>query len=186
MSSAPSGTRTPSEDSMRAAMRSAICTPRRWMPTSTSPSVPSLRSRISSAMRVTVRSRARALRTIDDELGMSSGKYGSRAARNEAAGSAFGVPAAQPSRRRATLQSCVPMPRTATFPRMTDPHLTLVVPCYNGEDRLPAPPAHLSAFLALQPYSSELVLVDDCSAAPAARVLREYAASRPGITLLRT
>jgi hypothetical protein len=42
-------------------------------------------------MRVTVRSRARALRTIDDELGMSSGKYASRAARNEAVGGAFGV-----------------------------------------------------------------------------------------------
>ena len=64
---------------MRAAMRSAICTPRRWMPTSTSRSAPSLRSRISSAMRVTVRSKARALRTIDDELGMSRGKYACRA-----------------------------------------------------------------------------------------------------------
>jgi dolichyl-phosphate beta-glucosyltransferase len=68
---------------------------------------------------------------------------------------------------------------------MTPPHLTLVVPCYNGEDRLPAALSQLSAFLALQPYSSELVLVDDCSAEPAARVLREYAASRPGITLIR-
>lgn len=68
---------------------------------------------------------------------------------------------------------------------MSDPHLTLVVPCYNGEDRLPAALSQLSAFLALQPYSSELVLVDDCSAEPAARVLREYAASRPGITLIR-
>ena len=68
---------------------------------------------------------------------------------------------------------------------MSPPHLTLVVPCYNGEDRLPAALSQLSAFLALQPYSSELVLVDDCSAEPAARVLREYAASRPGITLIR-
>ena len=40
---------------------------------------------------------------------------------------------------------------------MTAPHLTLVVPCYNGEDRLPAALTQLSAFLALQPYSSELV-----------------------------
>ncbi len=65
------------------------------------------------------------------------------------------------------------------------PHLTLVVPCYNGEDRLPAALAQLSAFLALQPYSSELLLVDDCSAAPAAEVLQKYAAARPGITLIR-
>ena len=72
---------------------------------------------------------------------------------------------------------------------MTDtraaPHLTLVVPCYNGAERLPAALVQLSAFLAAQPYTSELILVDDCSAEPAARVLREYAASRPGITLLR-
>lgn len=65
------------------------------------------------------------------------------------------------------------------------PHLTLVVPCYNGEGRLPAALAQLSAFLAVQPYLSELVLVDDCSAEPAARILREYAAIRPGITLIR-
>jgi dolichyl-phosphate beta-glucosyltransferase len=65
------------------------------------------------------------------------------------------------------------------------PHLTLVVPCYNGEDRLSAALMQLSAFLALQPYSSELVLVDDCSAEPAAKILREYAAARPGVTLIR-
>jgi dolichyl-phosphate beta-glucosyltransferase len=65
------------------------------------------------------------------------------------------------------------------------PHLTLVVPCYNGEERLPAALSQLSAFLATQPYSSELVLVDDSSAEPAATILREYAASRPGVTLIR-
>jgi dolichyl-phosphate beta-glucosyltransferase len=65
------------------------------------------------------------------------------------------------------------------------PHLTLVVPFYNGGERLLPNLAQLSAFLAVQPYSSELVLVDDCSDEPAARVLREYAAGRPGITLIR-
>ena len=49
----------------------------------------------------------------------------------------------------------------------------------------PAPVAAEAAFLALQGYTSELILVDDCSAEPAAKVLREYAAARPGITLLR-
>jgi dolichyl-phosphate beta-glucosyltransferase len=65
------------------------------------------------------------------------------------------------------------------------PHLTLVVPCYNGEERLPAALAQLSAFLAVQPYASELILVDDFSDEPAARVLREYADARPGVTLIR-
>lgn len=72
---------------------------------------------------------------------------------------------------------------------MTDspgtPHLTLVVPCFNGEDRLPAALAQLSSFLAAQPYASELILVDDCSAGPAARVLRDFAAARPAVTLIR-
>ncbi len=71
------------------------------------------------------------------------------------------------------------------IPTSAAPYLTLVVPCYNGEDRLPAALSQLSAFLAQQPYTSELVLVDDCSAEPAAKILREYAASRPGITLIR-
>lgn len=65
------------------------------------------------------------------------------------------------------------------------PHLTLVVPCYNGEDRLPAALTQITMFLASQPYEAELVLVDDASAEPAARVLAEFAASRPGVTLLR-
>jgi dolichyl-phosphate beta-glucosyltransferase len=73
--------------------------------------------------------------------------------------------------------------------RMTEPtgapHLTLVVPCYNGEDRLAGALQQLAAFLALQSYSSELVLVDDCSAEPAARILRDFAAARPGVTLIR-
>jgi dolichyl-phosphate beta-glucosyltransferase len=65
------------------------------------------------------------------------------------------------------------------------PHLTLVVPCYNGVVRLPAALTQLSAFLASQPYASELILVDDCSAEPAARVLREYAAAYPMVRLIR-
>jgi dolichyl-phosphate beta-glucosyltransferase len=75
------------------------------------------------------------------------------------------------------------------LPRMTEtggvPHLTLVVPCYNGEDRLAAALQQLAAFLALQSYTSELMLVDDCSAEPAARILRDFAAARPGVTLIR-
>jgi dolichyl-phosphate beta-glucosyltransferase len=65
------------------------------------------------------------------------------------------------------------------------PHLSLIVPCYNGEERLPASLAQLEAFLAEQSYTSELILVDDCSAEPAARLLREWAAGRSAVTLLR-
>ncbi|MFI5310936.1 MAG: glycosyltransferase [Gemmatimonadales bacterium] len=65
------------------------------------------------------------------------------------------------------------------------PHLTLVVPCYNGEQQLPSSLAQLATFLASQPYEAELVLVDDGSAEPAARLLRDFASTRPGVTLLR-
>ena len=65
------------------------------------------------------------------------------------------------------------------------PHLTLVVPCYNGADRLPASLGQLAGFVARQPFETELILVDDCSAEPAASVLREFAAAHPAVTLLR-
>ncbi len=65
------------------------------------------------------------------------------------------------------------------------PHLSVVVPCYNGADRLPAALAQLSSWLETQPYDAELILVDDCSGPDAAEVLRAFASGRPGVTLLR-
>lgn len=65
------------------------------------------------------------------------------------------------------------------------PHLTLVVPCFNGAERLPASLDQVARFLAAQPYDSELILVDDASGEAAAEVLRAFVAKRPGITLLR-
>ena len=41
------------------------------------------------------------------------------------------------------------------------PHLSLIVPVYNGADRLPSSLEQLRTFLRAQPYSSELILVDD-------------------------
>jgi dolichyl-phosphate beta-glucosyltransferase len=67
----------------------------------------------------------------------------------------------------------------------SDAYLTLVVPCYNGAERLPDSLRQLSVFLAAQPFESELILVDDCSAEPAATVLRDFAAVNPRVTLLR-
>lgn len=71
-----------------------------------------------------------------------------------------------------------------TGPRSA-PHLTLVVPCYNGADRLPASLEQVTRFLAEQPYDAELMLVDDASDGAAAEILRAFAASRRGVTLLR-
>src|SRR5258705_3668611 len=64
MSSAPLGTSAPSRSRMLDTMRAASWTPRRWIPTMMRSSVPSLSSTISSAIRRSVRSMARASRTM--------------------------------------------------------------------------------------------------------------------------
>ena len=66
------------------------------------------------------------------------------------------------------------------------PHLSVIVPSYNNADRLPASLRDLKAFCHALPYSWELLIVDDCSPdAEAARLLRDFAAAEPGVTVLR-
>jgi dolichyl-phosphate beta-glucosyltransferase len=65
------------------------------------------------------------------------------------------------------------------------PHLSVVIPVYNGVRRLPANLAEVERFLVAQPYTSELIIVDDGSADPAARALRDFAADKPAVLLLR-
>ncbi len=65
------------------------------------------------------------------------------------------------------------------------PHLTLIIPAYNGGARLPANLDEVAEFLAAQPYHTELIVVDDGNAAPAALALRAFADAHPCVTLLR-
>jgi len=65
------------------------------------------------------------------------------------------------------------------------PHLSLVVPSYNGESRLAARLCELKTFLVAQPYYSELILVDDGSAEGAAAIMRQFADANPSVTLIR-
>ncbi|MBA2684880.1 MAG: glycosyltransferase [Gemmatimonadaceae bacterium] len=65
------------------------------------------------------------------------------------------------------------------------PHLSLVVPVYNGADRLPSSLEQLRTFLRAQPYTSELILVDDCSNAETRTVLEEFASSMDEVRLIR-
>ena len=65
------------------------------------------------------------------------------------------------------------------------PHLSLVVPVRDGADRLPAHLDALRQFLCEQARPGELILVDDHSEPGAARLLAEFAARSPGVTLLR-
>jgi dolichyl-phosphate beta-glucosyltransferase len=65
------------------------------------------------------------------------------------------------------------------------PHLSLVVPVYNGADRLPASLQELRAFLRSQSYIWELILVDDCSNAETRAILERFAAENPEVRLIR-
>ncbi len=65
------------------------------------------------------------------------------------------------------------------------PHLSLVIPVYNGGKRMRANLDQVQTFLAAQSYHSELVLVDDGNAEAGAKALREFAACHPAVTLIR-
>jgi dolichyl-phosphate beta-glucosyltransferase len=65
------------------------------------------------------------------------------------------------------------------------PHLSLIVPVFNGADRLPASLEELRAFLRAQSYSWELILVDDCSGAEARAILERFAGANAGVRLIR-
>jgi glycosyltransferase involved in cell wall biosynthesis len=59
-------------------------------------------------------------------------------------------------------------------------YLSVVIPAYNEERRLPSTLAAILAYLAAQPFRSEVIVVDDGSSDATAAV-----AARPGIQLLR-
>jgi dolichyl-phosphate beta-glucosyltransferase len=65
------------------------------------------------------------------------------------------------------------------------PHLSLVVPVYNGADRLPSSLEQLRDFLRAQPYASELILVDDCSNAETRAILEAFASTMGEVRLIR-
>jgi len=65
------------------------------------------------------------------------------------------------------------------------PHLSLVVPVYNGADRLPSSLEQLRDFLRAQPYASELILVDDCSNAKTRAILEAFASTMGEVRLIR-
>jgi dolichyl-phosphate beta-glucosyltransferase len=65
------------------------------------------------------------------------------------------------------------------------PHLSLIVPIYNGAARLPSTLDQLRAFLRAQPYASELILVDDCSGPETRAILESFAVTTGGVRVLR-
>jgi dolichyl-phosphate beta-glucosyltransferase len=65
------------------------------------------------------------------------------------------------------------------------PRLSVIVPAFNGAERLLTSLAALGHWLDELPCSSELVLVDDGSGPAAAAILAEFAKARPNTTCLR-
>jgi len=66
------------------------------------------------------------------------------------------------------------------MPSDADIHLSVVIPAFNEARRLPHTLADVLAYLARQPYRSEVVVVDDGSTDDTARLVREWpSASTP-------
>lgn len=65
------------------------------------------------------------------------------------------------------------------------PRLSVVLPAYNEEARLPATLAAWSAYLAAQPYRWELVVADDGSCDRTAAAADDFASAHPGVRLVR-
>jgi len=63
------------------------------------------------------------------------------------------------------------------------PYLSLIIPAYNEESRLPTTLARIVEYLALRDFSYELIVVDDGSRDGTREVVREFAASRPFVRL---
>lgn len=68
---------------------------------------------------------------------------------------------------------------------MDSPHLSVLVPAYNGEDRLPGALAELSRWMDTLPYTTELILLDDYSRPPAEKILADFAKGRQNTRVIR-
>jgi glycosyltransferase involved in cell wall biosynthesis len=64
------------------------------------------------------------------------------------------------------------------------PFLSIVVPAFNEEKRLPRSLKQIIAFLREQPYPSELIVVTDGSTDNTALVARSFCADFPGLTVM--
>lgn len=62
---------------------------------------------------------------------------------------------------------------------MDRPYLSLIIPCYNEEHRLPSTLEKVTAFLDVQPYSSELLVVNNASTDRTPEIIAEAAEQVP-------
>ncbi len=64
------------------------------------------------------------------------------------------------------------MRRSPVVRSMSRPHLSVIIPAYNEESRLPGTLRHVLDYLSSQPYSSEVLVVDDGSVDRTAETVR--------------
>lgn len=67
---------------------------------------------------------------------------------------------------------------------MTNPLLSIVIPAHNEESRLPETLDKIDAFLQTQPYSAEVVIVENGSSDRTLELAQEYAQRRPYVRAL--
>jgi dolichyl-phosphate beta-glucosyltransferase len=68
---------------------------------------------------------------------------------------------------------------------MASPLLSIVVPAYNEEQRLPESLRQILAYLDTQPYPTEVIVADDGSSDRTAEYVEQIVAQRPEVRLLR-
>lgn len=62
---------------------------------------------------------------------------------------------------------------------MSSPFLSIIIPAHNEENRLPDTLAQVVQFLASQPYSAELLVVENASRDSTLKIAQEFAAQTP-------
>jgi glycosyltransferase involved in cell wall biosynthesis len=84
-----------------------------------------------------------------------------------------------------TPQASGPVAYQAAMPDIPAPLVSLVIPAYDEERRLPATLGGWEGFLATQPYPAEVLVVDDGSRDGTAELVRRLAAERPWLKLIQ-
>ncbi len=92
---------------------------------------------------------------------------------------ASGSPAETPS-----LEQQGDLQISITPAQLAAPYLSLIIPAYNEEDRLPATLARVAEYLALRDFSCELIVVDDGSRDGTRALVRDFAKNRDWVRLL--
>jgi len=75
--------------------------------------------------------------------------------------------------------------QVASGERTDRPHLSIVIPAYNEERRLPRTLARVMEYLETQPYPAEVIVVDDGSADNTVGVVEELLPAHPNLRLIR-